>query len=406
MQGYENNFDIALGLKETPLKTLKDIRHDEMFKKNRTLMDLVKQMLSQFKRWARIATLSAIKGLNPFSSDKNAVENGYYDYRNTAEFKQMQGMVAYQVGINKAYLREDILERYKVLHQMYQDKKNDISGLVLTEEGFFYDTKAERTVAVLTAEQTKALREFIASNPKYDNGRYIWYISACNEVVVDADNVAVKAFLEKEHLGRDFKSREKEQEEKQEEKKEEEKDKGSDKEQENPVPMPKKREVKDISGHVSPGDAFTDGVFEYALTMRDTVTLCRYVGEDGKVKMPESVVVNGTKYGIRDVMRGAFLGTPVQEIELNALYWQGAMYNPTYFVTGPESIPVMKWQNLTPEQEQQLDRNKQWAKEIQKDEFGIPVEDVDPQKQDKEPEKEEEPEQNPKPAKKDKEMDR
>lgn len=404
MQGYANDFDIALGLKETPLKTLKDMRHDEKFKKNRTLMDLVKQMLSQFKRWARIATLSAIKGFNPFGSDKNAVESGYYDYRNTAEFKQMQGMVAYQAGINKAYLRDDVLEQYKILHQMYQDKKNDISGLVLTEEGFFYDTIAERTVTVLSAEQLKQLRSFIAENPKYNNGRYIWYISASNEVVVDADNIAVKAFLEKEKLGRDFKSRETQRQEKEQEEKNE-KEEEKTKEEPAPTPTAKQRIVKDISEHVSPGDAFTDGVFEYALTMRDTVTLTRYVGNDTEVKLPEGVVINGTRYGINDMMRGAFLGTPVQSIEINALYWKGAMYNPTYFVTGPESIPIMKWQNLTPEQEQQLERNRQWAKEVKRDQFGIPIEDIE-QPKDKSPEKEEEPEQNPKPAKKDKEMDR
>lgn len=380
MEGYQNNFDIALGLTETPLQTLKDIRHNDELKKNRNLMDLVKQMLAGFKKWMRIAYISAVKGLNPFGSDKNAVECGHYDYRKTEEFKHLRNMVAHQMGINKAYFRDEILDQYKVISFMYKEKGLGVGGLTLTSEGFFHDANIGRTITVVTPEQNERLKEFVKGNPKYENEKFVWHKMSSGEVVVNADNVAVKAFLEKEFLGREAKSRD-----------------SKDVEAEIPETEDEfldKQKVRQANEPVSPGQKFTDGEYEYTFTKDEKVTINRYVGNNPETKLPEGVVVNGQKYPVTDMMVGAFVGTPIKNITINALYWNDAMFTPSCFISGPTSMPSITWENLTPEQEQQLDENRQWAATIPRDEMGLPLEDGKPVEME-----EESPEQDQKPQK-------
>lgn len=380
MVGYQNNFDIALGLREAPLKTLKNIRHDEELKKNRLLMALVKQMIAGFRKWMRIAYLSAVKGLNPFGSDKNAVECGHYDYRKTEEFKHLRGLVAYQMGISKAYLKDETLDRYKVVSLMYKEKGLDASGLTLTSEGFFHDANKNRTITVVTPEQSERLKEFVKENPKYENEKFVWYKMNTGEVVVDAESIAVRAFLEKEFLGREAKSRDSKDVEPEASQTEEE--------------ILDKQKVRQANEPVEPGQKFTDGEYEYTFTKDETVTINRYVGKSQETRLPEGVVVNGQKYPVTDLMVGAFVGTPARNITVNALYWNEAMYEPSCFVSGPTEIPSVTWENLTPEQEAQLDENKQWAKTIPRDEMGLPLEDGKPMEQEGEqPEQEQKPQQ-------------
>ena len=77
MQEYRNGFEIAEGLMATPEQTLKAIRSDEVYRSDRRVMELVWLLLKNFKKWAKIALISGVKGLNPFSSDKDSVEAGY-----------------------------------------------------------------------------------------------------------------------------------------------------------------------------------------------------------------------------------------------------------------------------------------------------------------------------------------
>lgn len=374
MVGYNNNFDIALGLRDTPLRTLKDIRHDDELKKNRVLMDLVRSMIAGFKKWLRIAYVSAIKGLNPFGSDKHAVECGHYDYRKTEEFKHLRGMVAHHMGLGKEYLKDETLDKYKVISQMYKEKELDTSGLSLTSEGFFYDANTGRTVTVVTPEQKERLRMFVKENPKYQDEKFVWYTMASGESIVNADNVAVKAFLEKEYLGRETKSRDAKEE----------------------VTISEedindKQSVRMATEKVEPGQRFTDGEFQYTLTENEDVQINRYIGKDTETTLPEGVVVNGKWCPVTELVVGAFLGSPVQNITINALYWTDAIFTPSCFITSPTNMPNVTWKNLTPEQEQQLDENKQWAKTIPRDEMGYPLEEKEPV----EPEKEPDPEQKP-----------
>ena len=229
------------------------------------------------------------------------------------------------------------------------------------------------------------MKAFIKENPKYEHEKFVWHKMTSGEIIVNADNIAVKAFLEKETLGRETKSRDKEKE---------------------PEVQPTEEDienqrVRQATEHVNPGQRFTDGEYEYTFTDRGHVCLNRYVGSEKETKLPEGVVVNGEMHPVKEMMIGAFAGTPVEQITINALYWNNAMYNPSCFITGSTEMPFIKWENLTPEQEQQLDRNRQWAKNLKKDEYGIPIED----RKEPEPEKEQEPEQE-KPKKKDKDMDR
>ena len=90
-------------------------------------------------------------------------------------------------------------------------------------------------------------------------------------------------------------------------------------------------------------------------------------------------------------MVGAFVGSPVQDITINALYWDKAMFTPSCFISGPTNIPNITWKNLTPEQEKQLDENKQWAATIPRDEMGYPLEDGKEVEQEEQPEPEQKP---------------
>ena len=47
-KGYNNKFEIAEGLLNTPLETVKQMRKDPEFQKNNRLMQLIKMMIEGF----------------------------------------------------------------------------------------------------------------------------------------------------------------------------------------------------------------------------------------------------------------------------------------------------------------------------------------------------------------------
>ena len=206
MEGYRNGFEIAEGLISTPNKTLKDIRNDEVFRKDRRIMRLVQMLINNIRKWARISVISGLKGLNPFSSDKNAVEAGYYDAKKTSEYKSLTKMLIGALGYNEAYLREEILDKYQVIKNMLvsMNKESNLSALELNSEGFFYDAVDNKTYAVLRPEQVKELKGFAQERDKFGPADDVLiFFNSSGDVVVDADSALVRAYLEKEFLGRE-----------------------------------------------------------------------------------------------------------------------------------------------------------------------------------------------------------
>lgn len=326
MQGYRNGFEIAEGLMATPEQTLRAIRSDEAYRSDRRVMELVRLLLQNFKKWAKIALISGVKGLNPFSSDKDSVEAGYYDARRTAEHKQLTKMLVAALGYNEAYIREDTLEKYSAIRRMLKElgKESSLDGLELSQDGFFYDRAEDKTYEVMTSEKLVELKLYAAEHPKFEAFEdVVEYYDSSGNVVVNAESVLVRALLEKDLLGREKEQRE---------------------------PEPEQQVTE-------------DGTYRCTIDAETKkAVLVKYLGKENNITLPDVVKVNGQEYLVGGTEQNIFMDTPVKEVEINAAHWK-EIYNPVHLCVLPDQFPEIKWLNLNQEQRKQLDENRERAEQ-------------------------------------------
>lgn len=326
MKEYRNGFEIAEGLMATPQQTLKAIQSDERYRSDRRIIELVQLLLQNFKKWARISLISGVKGLNPFASDKDSVEDGYYDARRTAEHKLLMKMLVAALGYHEAYIREDTLEKYSVVKRMLKElgKEQSLDGLELSQDGFFYDRTEDRTYEVMTSEKLAELKVYAKEHSKFEAFEdVVLYGDSSGNVVVNAESVLVRAFLEKDFLGREKARREPEQE----------------------------QQVTDDGSYRCMMDAETK-----------KAVLVKYLGKESSISLPDTVKINGQEYTVGGTVQNIFMDTPVRLVNINAEHWKES-YNPAHLCILQEQFPEIKWLNLNPEQEKQLEENRERAEQ-------------------------------------------
>lgn len=355
MDGYKNKFDIAEGLEKAPLQTIKAIRKDPTYKKDKILMRLIKMMIDGFKKWMHIESISAVKGALLPIGQKNAVDPGYYDYKKTEEFKSMRNMVADHIGVSQDYFSPDKLEKYHVIKEMIMNGEDpkSIESLELTAEGFFYNADTGKVYDVLSAKDMDKLEKYILDNPdKFGEGsKHTKIYEFGDKTVVDASEPVVRAFLEKLYLGRDPKSREK------------------GKEQD--------KEPAQSSAAEKQQNVIEQGDFLFELREDGTAFIKAYTGNDKdsysflatnppkKIKtpmLPNEIKIDDRIYPVKDISEDAFLYCPLEKlpyvIYYDAQYWENNNFNKAFFssvIGGPiNSKPI----NLSPEIKKQINDEK------------------------------------------------
>ncbi len=365
-KGYNNKFEIAEGLLNTPLETVKQMRKDPEFQKNNRLMQLIKMMIEGFKKWARIAAISIAKGLRPFAGllNKDSVEPGYYDFTHTKEFEQLRDMVAEAVGIDKEYFNPEKREKYLVIADMIKNGEDpeQIKELELSPEGFFVNKATGKTYDVVGHDELEQIRAF-ATKGKYEgleDSAWILMDNNTKGVVVDAGHPAVRAYLEKKYLGRDP-------------------EKGRKKEKE---PEPEKPTVE-------------VGDFIYELQDDNTAVLTGYTGKDEKTSVfypvsdrdftrvkcpviPNEISNDGKIYPISGMTNSVFANTDKslmpKMINMDAQYWQDKYRVAAFLLNEKDTIPI-NWTNPSPEQAQALKKQKEQMKQAEADKQKEPASD-------------------------------
>lgn len=360
MTGYYNKFDIAKGLLYTPQDTLKVIQNEEKYQNNVWLGRIIKLMLRGFRKWSRIAMVSGLKGLNPFTSEKNAVEHGYYDYRKTKDFSLFRHMVATELGINESYFREDILKKYAVIQEMYKNNPKMLENMELTVEGFFHDTNKNLTLEVLGNEQMKKLMDGLKEHPDQETlmKQMVLYQNEVGTAVVDANHELIRSFLENDYLGKEFIAPEQKNNAK------------------FLLPPPKQGEYVAVSteqGLVQAEVKEKDDWKYYQLPGETEAVLYKYIGTEDSIFLPTSI----DNIPVQSIGAAALMDTPIKVLTIDADHWTKERLNPAHLRTSGEQAPTAYWMNLSKQQKNQLKENLSWAEEFQeKDRMQKPVKNI------------------------------
>lgn len=174
----------------------------------------------------------------------------------------------------------------------------------------------------MTSEKLAELKLYAAEHPKFEAfEEVVEHYDSSGNVVVDAESVLVRAFLEKDFFGREKGQREPEPEQ-----------------------------------HVT-----EDGNFSCTIdTEKSEAVLIKYLGKEQSIKLPDAVKINGKEYSVAGTAQNILMDTPVQVVEINAEHWQ-EIYNPVHLCVLPEQFPDIRWHNLNREQERQLEENRERA---------------------------------------------
>lgn len=373
---YRNKFDIAEGLLNTPKQVLHIIRNNEEFRNNRRVMELVKLLLDGFRKWRYIALLSGIKSLNPFTSNKDAVEFGYYDYRNTSEFKTIRNMLARELGISQAYFRDDIRAKYSIICNMVVDSQSEefLERLELTSEGFFLNTETNIRYDVFTEEKRKELVKFLEEHPKYevDISEITIFTDESGHSVIEVENPSVREFLEKDYLNRDKESQEQEAEQMVNEKEKEELEQSLELKEESIEPVTNKYTMSESDVEVINSETELETVntkeepynFLYHIDQfTKKVILEKYIGDEPYVVLPKEY----DGLSVQGIELDAFVDTRAEVLEVDCNFWTSEKLNPIIFTFGGKTLEVV-WRNLSKEQEKILKENYAWSEQVQKEE--------------------------------------
>ena len=158
---------------------------------------------------------------------------------------------------------------------------------------------------------------------KYLSQKKIEYYDSSENVVVNAESVLVRAFLEKDFLGREKERRE---------------------------PEPEQQVTEDRTYRCN-----IDSETKKAV-------LVKYLGKENRITLPDVVKINGQEYLVGGTEQNIFMDTPVNEVEINAEHWK-EIYNPVHLCVLPEQFPKITWLNLNKEQEKQLEENRERAEQ-------------------------------------------
>ena len=376
---YRNKFDIAEGLLNTPKQVLHIIRNNEKFRNNRCVMELVKLLLDGFRKWRYIALLSGIKSMNPFTSNKDAVEFGYYDYRNTSEFKTVRDILARELGISQAYFRDDIRAKYSIICNMVMDNQSEefLEKLELTREGFFLHTETNIRYDVFTKEKRKELVKFLEEHPKYevDINKITIFTDEAGHFVIEVENPFVSEFLEKDYLNRDKSNLEQKQQEVEQtmnEKEKEELEQSMKLKEESIKPVKNKHTMSESDVEVINSGTESEIVntkeetsnFLYHIDQfSKKVILEKYIGDESYVVLPKEY----DGLSVQGIELDAFVDTRAEVLEVDCNFWTSEKLNPIIFTFGGKKLEVV-WRNLSKEQEKILKENYAWSEQVQKEE--------------------------------------
>lgn len=118
----DNPFELNKALNLNPLNTLLTLAQDKNIKKDNVLINAIRQLIENFKRFMRYNAYSMVKGVIPFANGKGeGVECGYYDYAKTADYQLKIGQLKTMLGISPLYDSPYIQEKYEVLKSIYPD---------------------------------------------------------------------------------------------------------------------------------------------------------------------------------------------------------------------------------------------------------------------------------------------
>ena len=118
----DNPFEVNKALNANPFGTLLILAKDKTIKKDSILLNAIRQMIDNFRRFMRYNAYSMIKGVIPFANSKGeSVECGYYDYAKTPEYQLKMSQLKNLLGISPLYDSPYIQAKYEVLKSAYPE---------------------------------------------------------------------------------------------------------------------------------------------------------------------------------------------------------------------------------------------------------------------------------------------
>lgn len=426
--GLGNKFEQAQAMMGSPKVFLAEVSRDGRYAGNGRIMALVKELLDGFRRYAGYAVLSGLKGLNPFRRDAEMVDAGYYDFKETEEYKQAMGRLAAELGITEGYFQEETLKKYEVLRGYVAERFGaDCEGLAemeLTGKGMF-SFRADGVsflVDVVEEDVYQDFGEFLAKNRDYQGFKpeEIGSEAFQGYRFMDAGSEVYRAFLAQGravgHGKETGKSEDEGQKPQPDEKgeKEQEPQSAESGEKEQPQKDGKKPQTGPEAGEDSRAGKTAGNAEEPARKTADkdraedagntaveekgnrvaaawegkdrqgesrmesqnrliwmdefvfeknggSVILKRYRGKDSRVAVPSVIEADGKEFPVAGIWDKAFMGTPAEQVWLDAekICWEE--WNPTAMRSGENSFLQVHWRNLSPKMEKMLKENRKWA---------------------------------------------
>lgn len=390
--GSGNKFEQAQAMAGSPKVFLAEVSRDGRYAGNKRIMALVRELLDGFRKFAGYAVLSGLKGLNPFRSDAEMVDAGYYDFKKTPEYRQLMGRLAAELGITGEYFQEDTQKKYEALRGYAAERFGagceGLSEMELTGKGLF-SFRADGIsylVDVVEEDVYQEFGEFLAESRDY-RGFALGEIgseSIRGYRFMDAGSEAYKAFLAQRHTAGPGREAQKPKAGEDPGKKVKNQDgpgtgegsqaekavgrtgapegKTADKTRAGDAGYPP-GEGKELygEGRAEPGKKLI-WMDEYVFEKNGgSVVLKRYRGKDSVAAVPSVIEADGKEFPVAGVWDKAFLGTPAEHVWLDAGKIQWEEWNPMAMRSRENSFLQVHWRNLSPGMERTLKENRRWA---------------------------------------------
>lgn len=406
--GLGNKFEQAQAMMGSPKVFLAEVSRDGRYAGNRRIMELVRELLDGFRRYAGYAVLSGLKGLNPFRKDAEMVDVGYYDFKKTPEYRQAMGRLAAELGITEGYFQEETLKKYEALRGYVAERFGagceGLSEMELTGKGMF-SFRADGTsflADVVEEDVYQDFGEFLANNRDYRGFRLEEIGSEAFQGYrfMDADSEVYKAFLAKNREAAGHgKEAVRPEGERQEQQSDERGDAGQKFQNNERKAQPEwetgeGRGTKESAGRAEKGserktldegrtgdvgNPAGEGRMQHGESRADSgkqmiwmdefvfekdggsVILKRYRGKDSVVAVPSVIEADGKEFPVAGIWDKAFLGTTAEHVWVDAGKIRWEEWNPMAMRSRENSFLQLHWRNLSPGMEKTLKGNRKWA---------------------------------------------
>ena len=155
------------------------------------LVNFLKFLLQEIKRFSTYSLISSIKGLNPFIKG----EDVDYDYSKTPDYhSRIKSFLNLALGVHDLYLKDEYLELHKELSEYLSEKGISSSDILLTKDGYF---KIPGVNGLVTLVPDDIYKEAVlkAKQSKMDISGMEKGVTASGKHILDVNHPAVNSYI-------------------------------------------------------------------------------------------------------------------------------------------------------------------------------------------------------------------